>query len=211
MSALQTRTNIAWLIVAGVIAALAVVPGVADARGWRPASAITAPTAAAQTAPARASQEACEASGARMGEASEAQISRATLCLLNRERAQRGLHRLRLNGRLSLAADRHSRDMVRRGYFSHDSLGGGSFVERIRRTGYLSSARSWTVGENLAWGSGGRGTPEQILNAWMRSPGHRANILSGRFREVGIGVAEGAPRTVGGPAATYTTNFGARS
>jgi uncharacterized protein YkwD len=210
MSALQTRTNIAWLTVAAVIAGLAVLPGVSEAR-WRPASAVTAETVAAHAA-----QEACEAASARMGEAGEVQITRATLCLLNRERSRRGLPRLRLNDRLSTAADRHSRDMVRRRYFSHDSLGGGSFVDRIRRTGYLSSARSWTVGENLAWGTGNRGTPEQILSAWMRSPGHRANILSGRFREVGIGVSEGVPVDLGPlrlglGAATYTTDFGARS
>ena len=211
MSALQTRTNIVWLTVAAVIAALAAMPGVADAR-WRPASAVTT----AQSLPARASQEGCDAATARMGTASESQITRATLCLLNRERGRRGLPRLRLNDKLSLAADRHSRDMVRRGFFSHDSLGGGSFVDRIRRTGYLSSARSWSVGENLAWGTGNRGTPEQILSAWMRSPGHRANILSSRFREVGIGVHGGAPVSLGPlqldlGAATYTTDFGARS
>ena len=210
MSALQTRTNIAWLTVAAVITGLAVLPGVSEAR-WRPASAVTA-----KTRPAHTAQEACDAASARIGDASEGQISRAVLCLLNQERTRRGLPRLRMNERLSLAADRHSRDMVRRGFFSHDSLGGASFVDRIRRTGYLSSARSWTVGENLAWGTGNRGTPAQILNAWMRSPGHRANILSSRFREVGIGVSEGVPvdlrsLRVGLGAATYTTDFGARS
>lgn len=212
MSALQTRTNIAWLIVAGVIAALAVLPGVAEAR-WRAVSAVSPAVDLPGDLPdvKLNPPDACEAASAPIGEASRAQLTRATLCLLNRVRSRRGLGRLRMNDRLSLAAERHSRDMVRRGYFSHDSLGGGSFVDRIRRTGYLSSARSWYVAENLAWGSGSRGTPEQILNAWMKSPGHRANILSGRFREVGIGVSEGAPVRVGGAAATYTTNFGARS
>ena len=203
MSALQTRTNIAWLLVAAIICVLAM-PGVADA-SWRAASAL--PTSA--VAPTGiAAQDGCEAASARMGDVSETQLVRATLCLLNRERAERGLPRLRLNERLSDAADRHSRDMVRRGYFAHDSLTGASFVDRIRRTGYLRAARSWSLGENLAWGSGNRGTPEQIMRAWMNSPGHRANILTGRFREVGIGVSEGAPVRVGLAAATYTTDFG---
>ena len=170
MSALQTRTNFAWLLVAAVITMLAVLPDVAEAR-WRPASALApadvpapelpapAELAAPADVPGRASQEACEAAHARVGEASENQLLRATLCLLNGERSRRDLPRLRLNDRLSEAADRHSRDMVRNRYFSHDSLNGASFVDRIRRTGYLRSARSWSVGENLAWGSGNRGTP----------------------------------------------------
>jgi uncharacterized protein YkwD len=201
MSALQTRTNLAWLLIAAVVTVLAL-PGVSEAR-WRPVSALPSH--------AVASQEACDAASARVGEAGEGQLLRATLCLLNAERSRRGLPRLRLNDRLSRAAERHSRDMVRRRYFSHDSLGGASFVDRIRRTGYLRSARAWSVAENLAWGSGNRSTPEQIMRSWMNSPAHRANILTGRFREVGIGVSEGAPVRVGLPAATYTTNFGARS
>jgi uncharacterized protein YkwD len=201
MSALQTRTNFVWLLAAAVVFVLAI-PGVAEAREWRAASAL--PVQAAK-------QEACQSASARIGEVSEAELGRATLCLLNQERSSRGLPRLRLNDRLSTAAERHSRDMVQRNYFSHDSLTGLSFVDRIDRSGYFRSARSWSAGENLAWGSGNRGTPEQILRAWMNSPGHRANILTRRFREVGIGVAAGAPVHVGGAAATYTTDFAVKS
>jgi uncharacterized protein YkwD len=198
MSTLLSRTNAAWLTAAAVVVVLAL-PGVSDAR-WQPARALSAGTA----------QGACEAASSRIGEASDTQLARATLCLLNEERTRRGLGRLRLNDRLSGAAERHSRDMVRRNYFSHDSLSGATFIDRIRRSGYLRSARSWSVGENLAWGSGSRGTPEAILRAWMHSPGHRDNILTRRFREIGIGVVEGAPVRVGIPAATYTTDFGSR-
>jgi uncharacterized protein YkwD len=100
--------------------------------------------------------------------------------------------------------------MVRRNYFGHVSKSGNDVVDRLTRTGYFRGARSWTVGENLAWGSGGRSTPREIVAAWMASPGHRANILQRRFREIGIGVVFQAPRNTGGPAATYTTTFGAR-
>ena len=75
----------------------------------------------------------------------------------------------------------------------------------------MRGARSWTVGENLAWGSGTRSTPREIVNAWMKSPGHRANILQRRFREIGIGVVFEAPHGSSSTAATYTTTFGARS
>lgn len=159
---------------------------------------------ASAAAPAQAPASACAGASAHVSHASSSAFRGATLCLINRERARRGLRRLRENGRLSAAAHRHSSAMVRHRYFAH-----GSFMSRIRRSGYLRSARSWTVGENIAWGSGGRGSPAAIVRAWMRSPGHRRNIL-GRFREVGIGIVAGAPVRGLGDAATYTTDFGRR-
>lgn len=137
-------------------------------------------------------------------------IVRATLCLLNARRARQGLRPLRLSRRLSAASRRHSRHMARRNYFSHTSLGGADFVDRIQRTGYLRGARRWTVGENIAWGTGSRSTPRSIVRAWMHSSGHRANILSGSFRQIGVGVAYGAPVRGGSLGGTYTTAFGAR-
>jgi uncharacterized protein YkwD len=136
-------------------------------------------------------------------------LVRATLCVLNAHRARHDLGALRLNRKLSTAARRHSRAMVREHFFSHDSPNGASFVDRIRATGYLEGAQSWSVGENIAYGSGRRSTPRSIGRAWMNSPGHRANILSTSFREIGIGIAAGTP--VGGGGATYTTDFGHRS
>ena len=136
-----------------------------------------------------------------------AEVERATLCLLNAERGRRDLRPLSRNQRLARAADRHTDDMVKRGYFAHDSRNGDSFSERIRDTGYLSRVSSWTVGENIAWGSGRLSAPDAIVRAWMDSPGHRANILNGRFREIGIGLSLGSPR--GGSGATYATEFGA--
>jgi uncharacterized protein YkwD len=161
-------------------------------------------------APSAMAVRACESAGATPAHASKRTVVRATLCTLNAERDRFGLPPLKLNTRLSSAARRHARDMVRRDYFAHDSLGGGTFVDRIRSSGYLRGASSWTVGENLAWGSHGRSAPRAITEMWMNSPGHRANILSASFREVGIGLAIGAPGT-GAPAATYATDFGARS
>ncbi len=129
----------------------------------------------------------------------------ATLCLLNHERRAHGLPPLRDNRRLDAASQRHARDMARRKYFAH-----GNFVGRIRHARYLAGTRSWTVGENIAWGSYGFATPAAIVHGWMLSPKHRANILRRGFHEIGVGVALGAP--VGGErnAATYATDFGAR-
>jgi uncharacterized protein YkwD len=80
--------------------------------------------------------------------------------------------------------------------------------QRIKRTNYLRGARGWTLGENLAWGTGSAATPARIVSAWMHSPGHRRNILDRRYREFGIGLALGAP--TGGPGATYVNEFGRR-
>ena len=161
-------------------------------------------------APAGASASpGCVGASATANKASNQKLVRATLCLLNAERRKHGLRKLRLSKRLSKAARKHSRDMVRRDYFSHTSLSGASFVDRIKRTGYLHGAMGWMVGENLAWGAGTRATPAQTVNAWMHSPGHRHNILTPRFRQIGIGIVLGAPQRVGGlPSATYTTDFG---
>ena len=160
-------------------------------------------------APGASAAGACSAANATASQVSKRALVRATLCVLNAERARHRLRPLRLNRKLSAAARTHSRAMARRRFFSHTSPGGASFVDRIRRTGYLSGARSWTVGENIAYGSGGRSTPRAIGRAWMNSAPHRANILSRSFGSIGIGIAGGTP--VGRGGATYTTDFGRRS
>ena len=163
-------------------------------------------------APSAFAAKACPSRHATPAQVGTDQLTSSTLCLLNAQRAHRGLRPLTMNRDLSRAALRHATDMEEHNYFSHNSRNGSTFVQRIRRTGYLSHVSSWFVGENLAWGAGGhRSTPQGIVAAWMASPPHRANILNGRFREIGIGVALGAPRRVFGlPAATYATTFGTR-
>lgn len=129
----------------------------------------------------------------------------ATFCLINRERTTRGVRALRRNKRLDLASARHARAMEARDFFEH-----GNYVGRIRSANYLRGARAWTVGENIAWGSGVLGTPAEIVDAWMNSPGHRSNILNRRFREIGIGIARGTPNRSYGDGGTYVTDFGTR-
>lgn len=160
---------------------------------------------------AHAASAACENTNARPGEASEAALAKSVVCLLNKQRSRRDIRKLRVNSALSAAARRHTVDMVTRNYFDHVSKSGADVVDRLTQTGYIGGARSWTVGENLAWGSGTRSTPREIVSAWMDSPGHRANILQRRFREIGIGVVFQAPNGASSTAATYTTTFGARS
>jgi uncharacterized protein YkwD len=157
---------------------------------------------AALPAPALAAG-ACAGAGSRPTPANAASLSQATLCLLNRQRADHGLGALHSNSHLALAARRHSRDMVARNFFAH-----GDVLGRLASAGYLRGRRSWSVGENIAWGSGSNATPRAIVSMWMHSPGHRANILNGRFHEIGVGLVVGAPVPGVRGAATYTTDFG---
>jgi uncharacterized protein YkwD len=159
--------------------------------------------------PSASAAGACSSANASTKTASKRALIRATLCVLNAQRAKSRLAPLRLNRRLSSAARAHSRAMATRHFFSHDSLNGASFLDRIRRTGYLNGAHSWSVGENIAYGTGRLSTPASIGQAWMNSSGHRANILSSSFRSIGIGISAGTP-TGGGGGATYTTDFGRR-
>lgn len=152
----------------------------------------------------------CGPTAARPSAAGIAAAGQATICLVNRERTQRGLPPLRLNDQLSAASLEHSRDMVQVGYFEHTSADGRSVGDRLRAIGY-SRGFSASAGENIAYGVGAKSTPASIVKAWMNSPGHRADILRPAFTEIGIGIALGAPEVPEdqqGDSATYTTDFG---
>lgn len=136
--------------------------------------------------------------------------ARSTLCLLNAQRAVHGLRRLHPNRALRHSAGRYARSLVANRFFGHVAPNGQTLQARMSRSGYLRGANGWAYGENLAWGSGAKGTPAQIVAAWMASPGHRANILSARWRHIGIGIAPGAPVAGVGHAASYVTHFGWR-
>jgi uncharacterized protein YkwD len=162
----------------------------------------------ALAAPAQAAPSACQSSHLRPSHENLRQVEQTVLCLLNAERTKRGLPRLRDDDKLGRAAAKHSKDMVSRDFFSHDSPGGTSPGDRVKRAGYLAGARGWSVGENIAWGTGSYATPQSIVRSWMNSAGHKRNILHRGFDEIGVGIALGAPGHEGG--ATYTTNFGSR-
>jgi uncharacterized protein YkwD len=136
-------------------------------------------------------------------------VAEATLCLLNGERADHGLAPLAANAKLATAASAYAQDLVAGSYFSHTGRDGSGVFERIEGAGYIPEDRAWRIGENLAWGTGALATPASIMQAWMNSPGHRDNILNGRYREIGIGVAAGNPARTDGAGATYATEFGA--
>jgi uncharacterized protein YkwD len=136
---------------------------------------------------------------------------RRLLCLTNRTRARFGLPALRTNRCLHRVAARHAHDMVNRRYFAHTTPNGWDPGRRARASGYVPRAASWLVGENIAWGVAGAARPSWVMRAWMHSPGHRHNILSRHFRDIGIGVARGVPaRGFRGARlrATFSVEFG---
>ena len=157
--------------------------------------------------PARAAQQGCENAEVTPTDANEPAVREAILCLHNELRSQRGLPTLRQDARLRRAATGHSGDMVSRRFFEHTTPGGVTMVDRIMAAHYASRDIGWSLGENIAWGTGRLATPRSIMRAWMDSPGHRANILKRSYREIGIGVVTGVPS--GSPSgATYTADFG---
>ena len=140
---------------------------------------------------------------------SQAQANKTIVCLLNFERSRHGLTSLVEVPALDLSSKRQSDDMVRRRYFEHVSPDGVTPQARIAAAGYVVRPGGVT-GENIAWGEGIKGTPAEIVDAWMHSPGHRENILRPQFSEVGMGLAVGNPPShvkVTYSSGTYTTDF----
>src|SRR5688500_18386166 len=158
---------------------------------------------------ARATQQGCANGDLQPAAGNLAAVRDAVLCLHNEIRARHDLPLLRENLRLRRAAAGHSEDMVSRRYFEHTAPGGVTMVDRILRARYARNDQSWAFGENLAWGTGRLATPRGVMQAWMESPGHRANVLRRSYRELGIGVVTGIP-SGGGNGATYTADFGVR-
>jgi uncharacterized protein YkwD len=131
---------------------------------------------------------------------------------INQVRSQNGLGALRTSRALAEAAEFHSRSMATRGFFAHESADGSSFWKRVERFYPSRGFNYWSAGENLAYGSPSM-SADGAVRAWMNSPGHRANILSTSWTEIGIGAVhvDSAPGVYAGrPATIITTDFGVR-
>jgi uncharacterized YkwD family protein/spore coat assembly protein SafA len=103
--------------------------------------------------------------------------------LVNIERSKHGLRPLTANWELSRVARIKSQDMKNKGYFSHYSPTYGSPFDMMKKFGF----KFYSAGENIAMG---QRTPQEVMTAWMNSPGHRANILKADFKEIGVGLAK---------------------
>ncbi|MDI6100317.1 CAP domain-containing protein [Actinoplanes sp. NEAU-A12] len=144
------------------------------------AGAMTMIATPAEAAPAKASEQALQT-----------EINRLT----NIERTSNGCPAVTVNAALTKAARGHSGHMAQTGSFSHTGRGGSRFVARVKAAGYAKPSS-----ENIAFGYQ---TASAVVDGWMKSPGHRANILNCKSKTVGVGAvfsANGTPY--------YTQNFG---
>jgi uncharacterized protein YkwD len=148
----------------------------------------------------------------RVPAASLSSLESNVLVDINVFRSQHHLARLRLNTALTRAAREHSSQMATKGYFAHSSADGSAFWQRIQAFYDSSRWQFWSVGENLLWSSpdvdaGG------ALKLWLASPEHRENLLSPKWREIGVSAVHvaHAPGTFAGRDVTIvTTDFGVR-
>jgi uncharacterized protein YkwD len=128
----------------------------------------------------------------------------AMRCMTDHARAHFGLPPFAEDEQLDLSAAGKSGDILFCDSFSHFACG-RAFTYWMKESGYLS-APCWRAGENLAWGVGEEGSVRSIFRAWMRSPGHRQNIL-GNFAQIGIDLQVGDLAGRGGTH-VWTQHFG---
>lgn len=160
--------------------------------------------------PATASASSCPGSDSGPRKISSERASKMVVCLINSARARRGLHKVHARGELVGAAENHSAHMQATDCFDHTCPGEPPLTGRYTKSDYLPCGCSWGAAENIAWGPRSKGSPRAIVNAWMGSAPHRANILNGSYRDVGVGVRWGSPDKSSKRAGTYTLDFGYR-
>ncbi|MFG2616630.1 sigma-70 family RNA polymerase sigma factor [Streptomyces sp. NPDC048507] len=166
--------------------------------GSASASASPSPSASPATSPAPARSKSAPPRPAPPAPApAPAGVAGQVIALVNSERAAAGCGPLKEDAQLRSAAQGHSDDMAGRDFFAHTNPDGADPGTRTTAAGYRWS----TYGENIARG---QQTAADVMDSWMKSPGHRANILNCSFKDIGVGIHNGS----GGP--WWTQNFGAR-
>lgn len=133
---------------------------------------------------------------------------KSMVCLTNYARRKKGLKRYKVSSRLVRSASTKATDILRCNDFSHRACG-RKFFFWIRKYGYIRKS-GWSAGENIAWGSGRLGTSRAIFRAWLKSPGHRAAILSRDYVNLGVGLTHGTLIGATG-ARIWVQHFGRRN
>ena len=119
-------------------------------------------------------------------------LERQVATLTNVERERHGLHPLLWDSALRDIARSHSKDMAAHDYFEHRNKQGENVTQRGIKAGYqCAKGLSFGLGENISFTSSGYFTPEDTVQRWMESPGHRLNMLDSIYDRVGIGIHEG--------------------
>ena len=127
-------------------------------------------------------------------------------------RRAHGRSRLALSALLQRAGEEHARNLAEAGFFTHSWSDGTPFGSWIRRFYPVAGARTWSVGENLAW-SAPSVTAQQAVEMWLASPEHRRILLDKRWRQIGLGViaADRAAGVYGGQdVVVLAAEFGVR-
>ncbi|MET8092858.1 CAP domain-containing protein [Micromonospora sp. NPDC005220] len=148
----------------------------------KPTPATSRSTAASRRSVPRSSARSSTSGGSTGSSGSVSAQAREVVDLVNAERAKAGCKALSIDDKLMTAAQRHSQDQADHQNMSHTGSDGSNAGVRLDRVGY-----AWrTYGENVAWN---QKTPAAVMDAWMNSSGHRANILNCAFTEIGVGIA----------------------
>jgi uncharacterized protein YkwD len=137
-----------------------------------------------------------------------ATAQQSMLCLTNYARTQSGLTALQLDATLNEAGQAKLAADIACNEFTHTPC--GNPFSAVFGT-YLSGARGYQIGENIAWGTGPLGTPRQTMNGWLHSEGHRANILTAAFRDLGVGYLPNQLFQSYSGAALWSQQFGTRT
>lgn len=168
--------------------------------------------APARTAPAARAASACAYTALVPAPANLRQVRISALCLLNALRAAHGLPALRANRALVHVAGSQAHAMVGGNWFADVRPDGSTPLGLVAHSPYAPGSSGLAVGQASAWGTGIAATPARILAALAASPPHLEVMLSGEYREVGIGVLPAVPERLGHGAqgATYVIVFGAR-
>ena len=148
----------------------------------KPAASSTAPQSSKPAAGSAAPQSSKPAAASAPSEGNDLlQVARQVIVLVNQERGKQGLPALRENAQLMDSASVRSQELVTK--FAHERPNGEQGYQLAFRAGFN------TVGENIAYGYL---SAEQVMEGWMNSPGHRANILNTGFSEIGVGCYRGS-------------------
>lgn len=150
-----------------------------------PATPSTSSKPSTSTASTKPSTPSSAPSTTSQSNSSYASFQNQVIQLVNEQRAANGLKPLTANAQLANTATLKSEDMAKLNYFDHNSPTYGSPFDMMKKYGI--SYR--TAGENIAMG---QTTPAQVMQGWMNSPGHRANILNSSFTQIGVGIAKNA-------------------
>ena len=189
-----------------VIVAFAAAAGIQLAVSAAPADAAVKRTVATKSTVVKKKKKAVKKATAKKATAQTTATATATtgqttvesqvITLVNQQRKAAGCGAVVYNAKLRTAAYNHSLDMATHNFFDHTGSDGSTFVTRVQAAGY-----SAPLGENIAWGWR---TPTDVLNAWMNSAPHKANILNCSARSIGVGMAKKADGTP-----YWTQEFGA--